>query len=157
MASAFTAWHVGRMDGFSTIYLRSGGRETMLAATARAGRHEACGLLFGTRSGAATLISDVTVAVNIATDPARRFDIDPAHLFAAQRRARAGPEALLGVWHSHPGGTATPSMADAAGVVDRGWVWLIVAGAELAAWLPDSGGATDNGFRRLALSVIADA
>lgn len=134
----------------SRVLLRSEARETIIMAT-RATQVEACGLLFGNREGDSALISDATVAANVAEDPRRHFEVDPAHLFAAARRHRAGPERLLGVWHSHPDGNARPSTRDAAGVTDREWIWLIATIGELAAWLPDG-----DGFRRLPLAPAGD-
>ena len=68
----------------------------------------------------------ISTAANIAEVPLRRFEIDPAVLFAAHRAARAGGPALVGCYHSHPGGPALPSATDAARALDTGWIWLIV-------------------------------
>lgn len=105
------------------------------AATAAA-PNEACGLLFG----GAGFIGEATLARNIAAEPRRRFEIDPAHLFDAHRRDRAGPMRLIGCWHSHPDGSAQPSRYDREGVTDMGWLWLIVAEGEIRAWRPVAGG-----------------
>jgi desampylase len=103
---------------------------------------EACGLLFGHEGR----IVEASVARNIAAEPRHRFEIDPAHLFEAHRRARAGPLALIGCWHSHPNGQPAPSKHDADGVSDRTWVWLIAAGEIIAAWQPAA-----EGFQPVAL------
>lgn len=89
---------------------------------------EACGLLFGVEGE----ISEATVTRNVADHPERRFEIDPAALFAALRAERAGGARIAGYWHSHPSGDAQPSQADAAMAVADGKLWLIVAGAEAA-------------------------
>lgn len=143
------------MGDISRVFLYAKGRDMILRAAGHQAPHEACGLLFGNRAGSELIISDVTLAVNIADEPWHGFEVDHAHLFAAQRRARRGREQLLGVWHSHPGGTIEPSAADAAGVVDRNWLWLIVAQGKMGAWLPARNMAVHNGFRRLDLSTIA--
>jgi proteasome lid subunit RPN8/RPN11 len=106
------------------------------------GNSEACGLLFGT----AGTIVEATVARNVAAEPWHRFEIDPAHLFDAHRRSRAGPHALIGCWHSHPNGNAQPSRHDRAGVADTDWLWLIVAGGRIRAWRP-----VPDGFAELVL------
>jgi proteasome lid subunit RPN8/RPN11 len=108
------------------------------------GHSEACGLLFGT----ADTIVEATVARNVTAEPWHRFEIDPAHLFDAHRRSRAGPHALIGCWHSHPNGRAEPSRHDREGVADADWLWLIVAGDHIGAWRPVPGG-----FAALALQV----
>jgi proteasome lid subunit RPN8/RPN11 len=91
---------------------------------------EACGLLFGD----AACVDGVMAATNAADDPERRFEIDPAALFAAIRAERAGGPKLVGYYHSHPTGSAEPSPTDRAMAAGDGKLWLIVAGQELAAW-----------------------
>ncbi len=95
----------------------------MLDGAAATGGLEACGLLLGTGDR----IDAATVAANVAADPARRFEIDQTHLFAAHRAERAGGAAILGCWHSHPSGLAEPSVTDAAMADPDGRVWAIVA------------------------------
>lgn len=99
----------------------------MLDAATASGGLEACGLLLG----AGDRIERATIAANVAADPARRFEIDPAHLIAAHRAARGGGAAILGYWHSHPSGLAEPSATDAAMADPDGRVWAIVAGGAI--------------------------
>lgn len=99
----------------------------MLDAATAVGGLEACGLLLGTGDR----IEAATMAANVAADPARRFEIDPAHLIAAHRAARGGGAAILGYWHSHPSGLAEPSATDAAMADPDGRVWAIVAGGAI--------------------------
>lgn len=117
----------------------------MCRAAAAAAPNEACGLLFGR---ADSIIREASVAANVAADRRRRFEIDPAHLFEAHRRHRAGPDRLIGCWHSHPNADGTPSRHDRAGVSDMGWLWLIVASGKIHAWKP-----TADGFEPVALFV----
>ena len=105
---------------------------------------EACGLLF---ANAARNIVSASIARNIAESPHHRFEIDPAHLFAAHRGVRGSPLAIAGCWHSHPNGSPTPSRHDAAGVSDPGWLWLIATPHALRAFRPEAGI-----FRAIALS-----
>lgn len=104
--------------------------ELIQRAAAKAAPMEACGLLFG-NSAAVTAASATR---NVAADPARRFEIDPAALIAALRAEREGGERVAGCWHSHPGGDARPSAADAACAAPDGRLWLIVAGEDVALW-----------------------
>lgn len=114
----------------------------MLSAAEAANPHEACGLLFGD----ALEIAEASIARNIARQPDRYFEIDPAHLFDGHRRGRAGPGRLLGCWHSHPLGGPLPSKVDRAGVADLDWLWLIVAAGGIRAFRP-----TTDGFTEVAL------
>lgn len=111
---------------------------------------EACGLLFGRHGADGWWIGEASVAANVAADPARRFEVDPAHLFAVQRAAREGGPAPVGVWHSHPDGRPEPSAMDRDGVTDARWLWLIVAGEAMAAFVPDGGG-----FRAVGLAEVS--
>jgi desampylase len=101
--------------------------------------HEACGLLFG----AGDAVTAFQATENVAETPERRFEIEPAALFAALRAERGGGPMLAGYWHSHPGGRAEPSATDRAMAAADGRLWLIVAGAAVTAWraMPN-GGAT---------------
>lgn len=131
------------------LFLASPVRTLLLDAAAAAHPHEACGLLFG-RAGVDGLhVTSASIAENVAADPARAFEVAPAHLFAVQRAAREGGPVPVGVWHSHPAGPARPSEADRGGISDPAWAWLILAGDRLAAWLPDP--AAPGGFASLAV------
>lgn len=99
---------------------------------------EACGLLLG--DAGAERIDLAVPAANVASDRRRAFEIDPAVLFDAHRKARAGGPAIVGCYHSHPSAPPAPSEADAMRAFDAGWVWLIVAnGAERAYRVTESG------------------
>src|SRR3954466_9566359 len=104
--------------------------EVMQRAAKQTFPEEACGLLFGTPEA----VTRCEIARNVARDRTRRFEIDPASLFAALRAERAGRSKLVGYWHSHPSGDATPSTIDAAMADPDGKIWLIVAGEALSAW-----------------------
>jgi proteasome lid subunit RPN8/RPN11 len=119
---------------------------TMIAAAARAHPCEACGLLLGTDA----TVTTAQPTANIAADPDRRFDIDPAALIAAHRAARAGGPALLGYFHSHPTGLAAPSATDAAMAARDGRIWAIVAGDAVTLWRDGA-----SGFEPLSYDVVA--
>jgi desampylase len=110
---------------------------------------EICGLLFGS-DGA---ITEATPARNVAADPSRRFEIDPAALLAAHRAARAGGPRLIGSYHSHPSGEATPSACDAEAAAPDGGLWLIIAGGEVRAWRAGPSGALHGRFDPVALAA----
>ena len=105
----------------------------LLADAKNAPDREVCGLLFGTQGR----IADAEATANVAADPARSFEIDPAALFAAHRRARAGGPAIVGHYHSHPSGAAVPSARDAAQAMGDGALWLILTAGEGRLWRTD--------------------
>ncbi|MGE0041533.1 MAG: M67 family metallopeptidase [Vicinamibacterales bacterium] len=70
---------------------------------------ECCGLLAG-RDG---LVLRACPTANSDPSPTRRYRIDPAEHVAAVRACRADGMAIVGAYHSHPRGDATPSATDA--------------------------------------------
>jgi proteasome lid subunit RPN8/RPN11 len=114
---------------------------------------EICGLLLG-RGNA---ISAIRPAVNVASDPCRHFEIDPATLIAAHRAARGDGPAVLGHYHSHPSGLARPSAADAAQAATDGALWLIVAGDAVTLWRTHSDAQGATAFAAVQLVVVDEA
>jgi len=132
------------------IQLRNDHRELLFLFAAAAHPHESCGLLLGQ----GTTIEAIVPADNVATDPARSFEIDPKALFAVQRRARGGGLPILGYFHSHPSGDCTFSARDLAGVSRAGEIWLLVARTSLTACRTVVHG---DGFRfeSIGISIVA--
>ena len=109
----------------------------LLAEAEASPNAEVCGLLFGE----AGRIDAAEPCPNVAPHPARAFEIDPAALFAAHRRARAGGAAIIGHYHSHPSGSPVPSPRDAAQAMGDSAIWVIVGGGVARAWRSVEAGA----------------
>lgn len=107
-----------------TVDLPSALKDAILAQAAAAHPKECCGLLEGTRDGAVFAITALHPARNLSPH-ADRFEIDPADHIAAQKAARANGHAVIGCYHSHPGGAAQPSAIDLAGAGQQDFLWLI--------------------------------
>jgi proteasome lid subunit RPN8/RPN11 len=120
------------------------------AATGAAGL-EVCGLLFGDDRR----IEAAQACANVAEDPRRSFEIDPARLLAAHRAARSGGAKIVGHYHSHPSGSATPSARDAAAAAGDGAIWLIVAGPDVRAWRAVEGGSVHGNFEPVAYRGVS--
>jgi desampylase len=130
-----------------TMRLTSGTMATLLAEAEKAAPNECCGLLLG-RAG---LVSEARRAVNVASDPSRHFEIDPAALFTAHRAARDGGLELLGYYHSHPVGHPLPSATDCDHASGDGRAWAIIAGGEVSFWRDGPGG-----FEALCYEEVAE-
>ncbi len=78
------------------------------------GPSETCGLLIGHTAASHTHVSSIHVATNRARRTQRRFKIDATDLLAAAAAAQADASELVGVFHTHPEGSASPSPLDAA-------------------------------------------
>lgn len=123
----------------------SRGVATQLIALAAADPYrEVCGLLLG-----APLIDGIAPLANVAADPARSFEIDPAGLIAAHRAARHGGPPIAGYFHSHPHGPASPSRTDQELAAPDGRIWAIVAGQTIGWWR-----AAAHGFVRLDVAIV---
>ena len=120
--------------------------------------HECCGLLLGTveKADDPAQVTQLRPAANIAAQPHHRFEIDPAVLIAAHRAARAGGPAIIGHYHSHPSGTASPSAIDAAMAQRNGELWLIVGSdGAITGWravMPGTSAAVHDCFEPMELT-----
>ncbi|WP_404713584.1 M67 family metallopeptidase [Sphingomonas sp. MMS24-J13] len=113
----------------------------ILAEAAASPDREVCGLLLGTDRR----VQRIVPTGNVAADPSRAFEIDPAALFAALRAERRGGAGVIGHYHSHPNGRAEPSPCDLA-AAEPGKIWIIIGNGVARAWLAER-----NGFRELEL------
>jgi proteasome lid subunit RPN8/RPN11 len=111
---------------------------------------EICGLLLGRDP----VIGDIRPAANVAPDPFRHFEIDPAVLIAAHRDARSGGLPVMGHYHSHPSGRVEPSATDAASANPDGSLWLIVASGSATLWRAEQGGAGQVQFVPIRLDAL---
>jgi len=123
------------------LEISSAALDRIVASAHADSAREACGLLFGDDAR----IDTAEPCANVAADPARTFEIDPAALFAALRAERAGGARLIGYWHSHPSGDVRPSATDAAMAAADGKLWLIVGGNAIGVWRAQAD-ATRGGF-----------
>ena len=108
-----------------TVCLAAADAARLARAAERAWPEEACALLEGTRGGVRVAVAGVHLADNVAADRVRQFEVDPRRLLALHRALRAGPTELVGVWHSHPDGSADLSETDRAHAFESGFVWLL--------------------------------
>ncbi|GGI84829.1 hypothetical protein GCM10007973_21750 [Polymorphobacter multimanifer] len=136
------------------VRIASGITEQLLAHAAADAPHEACGLLLGTAGPEHSDIRVARPAPNVAADPARRFEIDPAMLLSAHRTARGDGMAILGHYHSHPDGSTRPSKRDAARALQNGQIWMIIGGAAITAWIAAADGALHGRFHEIALAPL---
>lgn len=126
------------------VAIASGVTQSLIDAAAQAAPHEACGLLLGQPGRIETSVA----ARNVSAHPDRAFEIDHATLLRTHREARGQGRRVIGHYHSHPDGTAEPSLRDAAAALDNGQIWLVVAGGGISGWrvvADDPGGSALHG------------
>ena len=129
------------------LHLSSSDWRQLLHWAEMAGDHECCGIL----RGEGDRVSAVELAQNVAADPTRHFEIDPAALFSAAKDVRSGGIPVLGFFHSHPNGMAEPSPTDIAQAALDKHLWLIIAAGAITAWQPVVVGAQVTGFTPVVL------
>ncbi|HXW61399.1 MAG TPA: M67 family metallopeptidase [Candidatus Acidoferrales bacterium] len=80
----------------------------MVEHAQREPRGECCGLLAGCEG----VITHVSPAENVASDPERSYEISPAEIVRLMREFRTQGLEFLGIYHSHPTGENWPSPRD---------------------------------------------
>ncbi|MFM7027643.1 MAG: M67 family metallopeptidase [Chakrabartia sp.] len=132
------------------VHISSNLLHRLHAAAAATPDQETCGLLLG--RGAR--IEDVVVAANVAATPATHFEVDPAALITAHKKARVGGLEVVGNWHSHPQGRAEPSAEDARCAAPDGQIWIILGQEGAQAWRAVDAGPRHGRFEQVALAVV---
>ncbi len=89
--------------------------------------NEACGLLWGKRCDADVHVVNVHQSENIAREPETQFEINPQLRFDLERLARESDMGVVGLYHSHPNGSAEPSKVDLSRAWETDLIWLIIA------------------------------
>jgi proteasome lid subunit RPN8/RPN11 len=87
---------------------------------------ECCGLLGGLALGCDMIARHRYPLRNRSPHPETRYFAAPEDLFDAMRQMRAAAEDLIGIYHSHPHGSAFPSPSDIKSAFYPNAVYLIV-------------------------------
>ncbi|HEY0265963.1 MAG TPA: M67 family metallopeptidase [Rhizomicrobium sp.] len=112
--------------------------DAIRTAAEAASPRECCGLLEGVWDGGLARVLALHPARNLAGETGR-FEIAPQDHIVARKAARATGHAIIGCYHSHPGGHAEPSATDLAGAGEDNFLWLIAAGDVLNAFVYSRG------------------
>jgi desampylase len=115
-------------------------RANLLSEAQKAGPLECCGLLLGIEGNDKDTVTEILPAINVSPTPHSHFEIDPATLIATEKAMRTDnlkgnalyeAPVILGYYHSHPNGLATPSATDAEMAAADGRYWVIIADGEI--------------------------
>jgi proteasome lid subunit RPN8/RPN11 len=102
-------------------------RQAILAHAEHCAPDECCGLLAVDSTGVIRFAYALTNA-----DPSPvSYTIDPDEHFHALSHAEAMGWEIAGAFHSHPGGTAMPSMIDVQTALEPEWMYLIASPDEI--------------------------
>jgi len=127
----------------------------LVAHAREASPDECCGFLLG-RPGTGEVDAVVRATNRAGLTPAARraqYRIAPEDVFDAHGAAAGRGLAIVGFYHSHPSGDASPSAHDRE-LAWPGAVYVIVAGARARAFVTDRRG---DAFRELALVPVSHA
>ena len=102
-------------------------RQAILAHADHCAPDECCGLLAMDPEGAIRFAYPLT---NVHPSPVS-YTIDPDEHIHALNHAEALGWEIGGVFHSHPGGTAAPSMVNVQMALEPDWMYLIASPDEI--------------------------
>lgn len=125
----------------------------MLIWAKQAHPEEICGLIW-VKKDTVTHVDKLELTKNIADNHLKYFEIDPKSLFDANRKNRSSDNELIGIFHSHPNGLATPSKQDALDVRVMGQIWVIIANGALQAWISAENGEMHGKFNPIVINII---
>jgi proteasome lid subunit RPN8/RPN11 len=108
--------------------------EAVRAQAQAAAPRECCGLIEGVRHGELWRVMALHPVRNLSSDT-DHFEMEPQGQFAAQKAARSNGRAIIGCYHSHPGGQPRPSDADRASAGEENFLWLIAGSDGLGAFV----------------------
>ena len=109
------------------LILRESERNAIAAHLAQNYPAEGCGLLLGRLEDAGIAVMAVAPTANVAADPRKYFEVDPAAILRCQRETRGRGLEIVGHFHSHPDGEARLSRTDLASASWTDLAWLVVA------------------------------
>ncbi len=109
------------------VYLTPALRDRLCDQARQADPQECCGLLIGqAHAQSGWIVTQTIPSPNRAADPETGFEIDLGVHFKIQRDLRGTAALILGCYHSHPNGPPAPSRRDRDGMVQDGFLWLIM-------------------------------
>ncbi len=88
---------------------------------------ECCGLIIGHKEKQDWVVDDLAASENLSPTPARNFEVDMRLRLRLQKELRGTGRQIIGHYHSHPGGSATPSATDLKSAWEDDMVWIIMA------------------------------
>lgn len=91
----------------------------------RGGDEEVCGVLAGEYGDERSRVVAAHPTANVADHPRTRYRLDPEELLATVESVESAGNEVVGFYHSHPNGPASPSATDAARATWTGYSYVI--------------------------------
>ena len=103
--------------------------DTLIQHSEKAGLSESCAMLLGTHGDQQWNVKEVFLTRNAHTDSETSFIITPEELLQGYQLAEKKQLELVGIFHSHPNSTASPSNLDKKFMKANGDIpWIIFSG-----------------------------
>ena len=103
--------------------------DTLIQHSEKAGLSESCAMLLGTHNDQQWSVKEVFLTRNAHADSKTSFIINPEELLQGHQLAEKKQLELVGVFHSHPNSTASPSNLDKKFMTANGDIpWIIFSG-----------------------------
>ena len=142
--------------GGAAVRIAPAALRTVISACEDAYPEEACGLLSGRAEAGGWRVRAAHPGANIASCRRTAFEVDPALRLKLHKALRGGPDAVVGVYHSHADSRAQPSARD----LERAWepelLWLIVSVLRGQAVLPTVHRLAEDRRRFSPVTLITD-
>ena len=113
----------------SEILLNQKQLDVLTQHSEKAGSSESCAMLLGTHNDQQWNVKEVFLARNAHTDSETSFIITPEELLQGYQLAEEKQLELVGIFHSHPNSSASPSNTDKKYMKVNGDIpWIIFSG-----------------------------
>ncbi|MBO9597854.1 MAG: M67 family metallopeptidase [Cohnella sp.] len=113
------------MSDAITVMLAHRLRDDLISACRRRLPYEACGIVYGYRSGDLLIPDGFALVRNVAPMAEQRFAFDQGEWIAVCYEAQKNQRHIVGVFHSHPIGANAPSALDEQSLVPWDSYWII--------------------------------
>ena len=111
------------------ILLNQRQKDTLIQHSEKAGLSESCAMLLGTHDDQQWNVKEVFLTHNAHIDSEISFIITPEELLQGYQLAEKKQLELVGIFHSHPNSTASPSNLDKKFMKANGDIpWIIFSG-----------------------------
>lgn len=99
--------------------------------------YEACGVIIGTIDDS-TLVEKAIPITNVRHSTTS-FELDPLQFYDVWNKAEISGKEIVGIYHTHPFSSATPSLWDRETMANVASVWLIAGADGMRAYIWDDG------------------
>jgi proteasome lid subunit RPN8/RPN11 len=87
--------------------------------------YETCGIIYGSEDNGTVTADGFELVRNVSPTPDIAFAFHPADWIEAYFRAQKNQRVIVGLFHSHPLGSAVPSLSDSQGYIPWCTYWIV--------------------------------